>query len=338
MLEENIFKNSHVNISKIKKYGFIQSDNKYIYNKNILDNKFKVEISIDERKKINGKIIELETEEEYNNFRIENYIGEFANSIKEEYLKILNDIKDKCYQTDFFIYPQTNRIAKYIIDSYQDKPEFLWNKYPGYGVFRNKFNNKWYAIIMNIDKSKIDKEKGEIEILNIKLNENEINNLIEKKGFYKAYHMNNKNWISISLDNTIKDEEIINLLNESYNNISTPENWIVPANPKYYDILNCFNKTDEIIWKQSTNININDIIYIYVTNSYKEILYKCKVLKTKIPYEYKNKNISMKYVMKIKLLKKYNNKLYTIEFLNKLGIKSIRGPIKISEVISNLLK
>ena len=54
-----------------------------------------------------------------------------------------------------------------------------------------------------------------------------------------------------------------------------------------------------------------------------------------IPYEYKSKNISMKYVMKLKLIKQYNHEKYTFQYLNELGIKTIRGPRKIGKEIRN---
>ena len=43
-------------------------------------------------------------------------------------------------------------------------------------------------------------------------------------------------------------------------------------------------------------------------------------------------------VMKIKLLKKLENKDYTFEYLNKLGIKAIRGPRKIAKEVSEKIK
>ena len=150
--------------------------------------------------------------------------------------------------------------------------------------------------------------------------------------------MNKKDWISIILNDTLNDDVIIPLLDESYNLITEPSEWIVPANPKYYDITNCFNNTDEIIWKQSSNIHINDIVYLYVAAPYSKIMYKCIATEVNIPYEYKDDNISMSYVMKIKLLKKLDNKEYSFEYLNKLGIKSIRGPRKITKEISKRLK
>ena len=67
-------------------------------------------------------------------------------------------------------------------------------------------------------------------------------------------------------------------------------------------------------------------------------MYKCKAMEVNIPYEYKDKNVSMNHVMRIKLIKRLDNKEYTFEFLNKLGIKAIRGPRKIAKEISEKLK
>jgi hypothetical protein len=66
-------------------------------------------------------------------------------------------------------------------------------------------------------------------------------------------------------------------------------------------------------------------------------MYKCKELEVNIPYEYKDNNLSMKHVMRIELLKKLEDKNYTFEYLNKLGIRAIRGPRKITKNISNKL-
>jgi hypothetical protein len=67
-------------------------------------------------------------------------------------------------------------------------------------------------------------------------------------------------------------------------------------------------------------------------------MYKCKAIEVNIPYQYKDKNVSMNYIMKIKLLKKLDNKEYTFEYLNKLGIKAVRGPRKIKKDVSDKLK
>lgn len=67
-------------------------------------------------------------------------------------------------------------------------------------------------------------------------------------------------------------------------------------------------------------------------------MYKCQAIEVNIPYEYKDKNVSMNRVMKIKLLQRLDDKEYTFEYLNKIGIKAIRGPRKITKEISEKLK
>jgi predicted DNA-binding protein (MmcQ/YjbR family) len=69
---------------------------------------------------------------------------------------------------------------------------------------------------MNINKSKITKGNNEVEIINVKLPEEDIKQLLNSSGYYKAYHMNKKNWITIILDDTINDEKIMDYINKSY--------------------------------------------------------------------------------------------------------------------------
>ncbi|MBO6145547.1 MAG: MmcQ/YjbR family DNA-binding protein [Bacilli bacterium] len=329
-IENEIFKKSNVNFNKLERYGFKKVEDNYIFEKNFLQDDFKAIININNEGIVSGKVIDLQVNEEYTNIRTE-MTGEFVNKVRDSYKNILKDIKKNCFDTNYFIFDQSNRINKYIKKKYNNEPEFLWDKFPGYAIYRNNNNDKWYGIIMNLDLSKLDNASGEVEIINVKLNENEIQNLLGEKGFYKAYHMNKKDWISIILNDTLEDDIIFTLIDESYNFIDEPEEWLIPANPKYYDVINCFNDTDEIMWKQSSNIHIGDIVYLYVAAPYSKIMYKCKVTDINIPYQYKDKNVSMSHVMKIKLLKNLKKENYTFEYLNKHGIKAIRGPRKINK-------
>lgn len=214
-IEKDIFKRTIVNFKQIELYGFKKENNKYILEKNFLKNDFKAIITIDDKGIISGKVIDLQINEEYTNINTE-MTGEFINKVRESYKDILIDIRNKCFENKYFIFDQSNRINKYIKDKYNNEPEFLWNKFPGYAVYRNEKNKKWYGIIMNLDMSKLNNGTGETEIINIKLDENKIKKLLKQKGFYEAYHMSKKDWISIILNDTLKDDEIISLLNESY--------------------------------------------------------------------------------------------------------------------------
>jgi len=214
-IEKDIFKRTIVNFKQIELYGFKKENNKYIFEKNFLKDDFKAIITIDDKGIISGKVIDLQINEEYTNINTE-MTGEFINKVRESYKDILIDIRNKCFENKYFLFDQSNRINKYIKDKYNNEPEFLWNKFPGYAVYRNEKNKKWYGIIMNLDMSKLNNGTGETEIINIKLDENKIKKLLKQKGFYEAYHMSKKDWISIILNDTLKDDEIISLLNESY--------------------------------------------------------------------------------------------------------------------------
>lgn len=217
-IEDNIFKKCKFNINALIPYGFRKDKDKFLYSKNIVNDRFRVNIEIDNKKKISGKIIELDFDEEYINFRNENIVGDFVSLIRNEYENILNDIKDKCCITNNYASDQANRIAALIKDKYNDEPEFLWKGSPDSSIFRKKDSNKWYAIIMGVNKSKITSGNEYVEAINVKLDKSEVEKLLNVEGFYKAYHMNKQHWITIILDDSKSDEEIMSLIVKSYNN------------------------------------------------------------------------------------------------------------------------
>lgn len=330
--ESEIFKKTHADFKKLKNYGFVLEDGKYKYSKKFMEDNFKAEISVDKKGSLSGKIIDLMIDEEYISWRIKNNTGEFVSNVREEYKNILKDIRDKCFKKDYFITSQANRIAKLIIDIYHDKPEFAWEKAPGYGIFRNSKNQKWYALIMNIDKSKLDKESSsEVEIINVKLNEDKIPKLLKQKGFYLAYHMNKKNWVSIILDNTLPDEIVMKYIKESHRYTEKSEAWIIPANPKYFDVISYIESLPVFSWKQPKNINLDDLVYIYLGAPHSAILYKCKVIELDLYHEPERP------VMNLQLLKKYDPKEYTFDLLKTYGLNSVRSARRIPDKLSQKL-
>lgn len=73
-------------------------------------------------------------------------------------------------------------------------------------VLRHTDNKKWFAIAMNISKSKLGSASQErVWALNVKCDSMLKSALLQQKGFYVAYHMNKEHWISIVLDEA--DEE-----------------------------------------------------------------------------------------------------------------------------------
>lgn len=214
-IEETIFNRYLIDENKLLECGF-NSD--YVYTVDILDNTFKVIVTYVD-KKITGKIIDLSFDEEYTNFRIERS-GEFNLKIRSEYERILLDIRDKTCTKRTYIYDQANRIDKYIFSKYDVAADFPFKSSPYHGVYRNK-DNKWFGILMDIPFNKIDKNKsGLIEVINVKINPNDKDNLLKIEGIYEAYHMNKKSWISIILDDTLSDDLISELIDNSYKLVS----------------------------------------------------------------------------------------------------------------------
>ncbi len=215
-LEREVFKNRKLNPDKLEEYGFEKIDNCYRFSKMLMEG-FKVDISVDEKGKVEGHIYDMDTEEEYSAFRIESMNGEFVGRVRDEYNAVLKDISTSCFSDDRFLSAQANRLVNTIKEVYGDKPEFLWNKLPDVAVFRNPVTAKWYGVIMNIEKRKLDSQSERyIDVLNVKLDPKDILDLHKKKGMYPAYHMNKKYWVTIVLDDTIEDEEILSYIEESY--------------------------------------------------------------------------------------------------------------------------
>lgn len=219
-MEYELFKKCVFDYSKLLNYGFKKENNIYYYEKYILDNNYKICIKI-ENNNVIGKIYDLIFNDEYLNLNVDSNLS-FNNKIKEEYIKVLKDIKVKCTKESLFVFKQSYEITNYIKRKYKVNPEFLWDKSTGNGVFRNKNNKKWFGIILSVSKDKLDlKYKQEIiEVINLKLDETMIKELIKMDGFYRAYHMNKKSWISIILDNTLDNEIIYSLIDQSYNNVN----------------------------------------------------------------------------------------------------------------------
>ena len=108
----------------------------------------------------------------------------------------------------------------WVKSEYGTLPEYQWAKFPRYAVLRNG-DNKWYAVIMDIPKNKFDIDSDEVvDVLNVKADMMLIDMLVEKPGYYRAYHMNKNQWMSIFLDGSVPDEAIKNLIAESYEKTS----------------------------------------------------------------------------------------------------------------------
>ena len=339
-IEAKIFERKSVIESELISYGFIKTEQGYLYSKDFLNGTFKAQILISSEGSIYGKVIDNATDEEYILIHVENQTGAYVAKVRTAYTSILKDIASKCFRANPFLKPQSNRLTYSIELKYQEKPDYPFAKLPTYGVFRYPANRKWYALIMNLKRSLVDKEctgrqKDEIvEVVNLKIDENSEQELLKINGIFPGYHMNRAHWISIILDESLDDEFILSLIDKSrYFAVGggktriegQKEHWIIPANPEFFNVIDYFSSSDEVIWKQSARLSTGDIAYIYVTSPLSEIRFICEVLETDIPYEYQDQNLKMKKAVKLKVLKEIPQGLCPIRKMRELGVKAVRG-------------
>ena len=115
------------------------------------------------------------------------------------------------------------------------------------------------------------------------------------------------------------------------------EQWIIPCNIKYYDVIGAFTELRCLDWKQSVkSIAVGDEVFIYVGSPIKAIKYKCKVNKVNLsnveiddskfivdgtPY------VAYENHMELELLESFDDERYSLSALIRKGLKgNIQGP------------
>ena len=238
-----------------------------------------------------------------------------------------------------------DEILSYVKKEYGTTLEHLWKSYPEDGVLRHPLQPgekkaKWYGLIMKVKRETLGLDgKGYVDILNVKCNPEMIGLLQMSKGYLPGYHMNKEKWITVILDGTVPLDNIKQLIDESFFLTVSPKekkkkkarlgprDWLVPANPKYYDVIQAFEEKEVIDWKQSSDVRVGDLVYMYVGAPYSALMYKCKAVEVDIPYHFEADYLSIKKLMKIQLLCKYGQELMPFERMKKeFGIYAVRGP------------
>ncbi|MCM1045399.1 MAG: MmcQ/YjbR family DNA-binding protein [Candidatus Gastranaerophilales bacterium] len=240
-------------------------------------------------------------------------------------------------------------IFAYIKKKYQTTPEYPWAKYDGNAVFRHRDNQKWFALVMSVERDKLGLPgTGYTDVINLKIDDMMFRDiLLREEGILPAYHMNKEHWITVLLDQTVPEEKIYDLIDVSFaataskkkkEKIRPPKEWIIPANPKFYDVEHAFDNAETIDWKQGSGMKAGDTVFLYVAAPLSAILYQCKVTETDIPYDYQDKNLTITKLMKIKLLRRYDPEQFPFEKLKEeYGIYAVRGPRGIPNSLSHAL-
>ncbi len=350
MRETEPFLRRTLNKGALVPFGFVPDGDGWRYSEAFLDGAFTANVRIDPSGAIYGEVIDNDLGEEYLPIRTEREVGAYVGAVREAYGAILARIADACFVSEQFLYPQTNRIAAKILERYGETFDRPFAKLPTYAVFRVPETRKWYGLVMDITKAQLtggaaDADSPRVEVLNLKIPRERAEEIQKLPGVYPGYHMKRPDWISVLLDGTLPDDPLMELIDGSRQFAlkgSKPKTgkteWIVPANPKYYDVEAAFAQSDVILWKQSSAIHAGDIVYLYVAAPIGAVRYRCEAVQVDIPYPFQNANVRMKTVMRIRRLETYPPDAVPFAKLCELGIRAVRGPRAVTEAFSSFMK
>ena len=311
--------------------GFIHDGKDRVLHGEILFGHFNVALRISPQGRLHLTLCDSNGEE-YALIHVESARGDFVEHVRDACCAWLTEVRDKCFVKRLFISDQAAWLAAILRHRYGDTQDDPWNgRYLGHVVFRKKDSRKWYALTMNIDGKHMGCPGTRRDVLAVRAGEKRVPLLLSQKGFLPAYHMNRASWVMIPLDGSMGDDELLAELEAARTLLageikSDPSAWLVPANPKYFDLEAAFKKDKTILWKQSTAIRAGDTVYLYVTAPISAISYQCRVLETDIPYEYQDKNVRMDHVMKIQLKRRFPPEKFPLKALGKYGVNAVRGP------------
>ena len=209
-----IFKAYQFNSKKAKEYGFIENQGVWTFSSTILQGDFFMIVTVEDGV-LGFQVYDQETGDLYPQVHMESMRGTFVGTVREACLEVLYEIRKSCFDVQDFICPQTKRIMAVVQEKYENQLEYLWEKSPDTAVLRHEGNQKWYAVLMKISWDKLEKgREGLVEAVNLK--HDQVSDLLVKKGIYPAFHMNKRYWISLPLNDTLSDEQVLELFERSW--------------------------------------------------------------------------------------------------------------------------
>lgn len=123
--------------------------------------------------------------------------------------------------------------------------------------------------------------------------------------------------------------------------------WFISGNPKKYDCVNAFRDLRKIDWRQSTNVEAGDIVYIYVSGEEHAVRFKCKANKVdiKVPdIDDKKYDLTGEFdgtagrYMELELIEELNGDLYDHILMKKHGFGTPQSPVRVNLETREYLK
>ena len=217
-MDENLFRHKTMNEQKLLRFGFVRRADDYVYETPIIKGTFLMTVKVSGTGKVNTKVVDTATGDEYVLHLVSGACGEFIGKIRKDYEDVLKTVAECCFDTEVFKSENAKRIIQYIGETRQDRLEFLWEKFPDNAIFRRRDNAKWYAALLTVSRRKLipDAHDEVVEIVDLRLAPEKVAATVDGKRYFPGWHMNKRHWISIILDGSVAWEEIRLRIEESY--------------------------------------------------------------------------------------------------------------------------
>ena len=202
--------------SKLLAFGFKANGENFVYKTQILDGQFEMTVMVDKASRVKTQLIDSASGEEYV-LHLAGGVGEFVGRVRSEHESVLERIKASCFYREVHRSNQAKQVTKFIKQRYGDEIEYLWKKFPTDAIWRRKDNKKWYALIMTIPRNRL-KISGDdlVEVLDVRVDAAQGKELVDNKTYFPGYHMNKAHWITFILDDSLSDEQIFKLIDDSH--------------------------------------------------------------------------------------------------------------------------
>ncbi|MBJ3816144.1 hypothetical protein F9C28_14700 [Shimwellia pseudoproteus] len=212
-----IFQRRRVDIPALLAYGFQPQPEGYGFTTVLLDGQFRLRVSVTPGGNVDTAITDIASGDDYVLYKVPRASGAFVGAVREACRQVLEDIAHHCFPLVVFNTAQAGQVRDYIRDRYRNELEFLWPRTPDNAIFRRSDNAKWYGAILTVKPASLGLPgEQRLEILNIRMEPQEIIRLTDRVTYFPGYHMNKKHWVTLLLDGALPAAEIFRRIDDSY--------------------------------------------------------------------------------------------------------------------------
>lgn len=129
------------------------------------------------------------------------------------------------------------------------------------------------------------------------------------------------------------------------------QNWIMPCNVKYFDVIKHFENNRTVVWKNISSACPGDVVYIYLGSPHCEIRYKCVVVSDAVDDETLKQNsyaipkrpqsslyhVKLKYI-EMELVEEYPEGTFSLKELKANGLGQVQVQARTSDELQNYIK